>query len=119
MASAAPAAPLAVGDRVKVRGASGLVEGEVLGVGVPDALPVVPGYDLADVQIVSDVLREGGVVLLAVVLYPFRFSDGKTRNVAFVALRLSDGRWFDLRGRWLMLFRYAGADAVSPWEEVR
>ena len=89
-------ATLRAGQRVRITGAAGSVDGAVLETATPPALPRIPGAPA--VELVREILAEWDVRQMALLTY----YAGDGQAVMFVALCTSHG-WRDLKGHRLTI----------------
>lgn len=89
-----------VGDRVRIASAHYTTDtGQMVDLRAIEELPAV---QLVDRDQAVAILREGGYVRCAVIVYEFS-DNGNTITPMFVALEDGKGNWWDLRGRALVI----------------
>jgi len=87
---------LRAGQRVRITGAAGTVNGSVLETATPPQLPNIDGAPA--VELVREILAECEIRQLAMITYTHN-----GRPVMFLALSTSRHGWRDLRGRRLTI----------------
>ncbi len=83
------------GDRVRISGAAGSVDGEVMSVASPWELPDLPELEAGPAR---TVLLEWAIVRVAMISHYY-----DDQPVMFAALQTETGTWFDLHGQELSI----------------
>jgi len=98
------------GDRIRISGEAGTVDGTLLDIRTVAELPLLPEMEdlsRAAIQILGD-----DCTRVAVITHPHRRHDEETPTmVSFAAFECKDGTWRDLRGKRLTIVRLDPGEA--------